>query len=858
MINPNHFTTVIILLAKSSLIQNSPTEMVSLLDIYGQNAHYMNLVATVILPLPVKSEFDYLATGAQAEGLKPGMRVLVSFGKKKIYTGLVKTIRPVSDADNPDQIKHIEEVLDDRPLLGSHHLELFEWMATYYTCTVGEVFRAALPQGLKPESATRIRMTEDLQWEDLPLDDKEWVLMEALSIQSVLTFKEAADIWEILNPSPRIKTMEARGLIKTYSEVQQTYKQKTKTYLRLTEAFKSETQLQTAFDMVTRSPSQENLLMEIVSAYFKDQTLPKTETLKRLDLGAHVVKGLQKKGIIELEEVPVDRIEFHGYQPRLAEVTLLPEQERAISEIREAFSSPTPKPVLLEGVTGSGKTHLYIDLIKEVLAEGKQVLYLLPEITLTKQIVERIRTAFGDMAGIYHSRFNDNERVEIWQKVRNREFEVVVGVRSSIFLPFQDLGLIIVDEEHDSSFKQQEPAPRYNARDTAVFYSHLLKIPILLGSATPSMESYFNAKDGKYHLVELHQRAVAKHLPKLEIVDMRVQRRKKTITGVFSNVLEEAIGEALERKEQVILFQNRRGYAPFLICETCGHVPQCINCDISLTYHKAKDHLRCHYCGYTAFQTQACEVCGNFSLNQSGIGTEKIAESAAELFPNHRVERMDLDTTRTKFGYQQIIQEFELGQIDILVGTQMVSKGLDFENVTLVGVINADQILGFPDFRAYEQGYQLLTQVSGRAGRAEKPGKVIIQTHMPDNPILQLLGSPYEDFYRQQLPDREVHAYPPYARLIRIEIRHQDRRFIEAESTRLHGFLAPHFGRNLLGPDYALVARVRNQYRMQYLLKINKRTSVSGLRAVLQKAVRSYYEAAPQKTLRIILNVDPL
>ena len=818
----------------------------------------MDLVATVILPLPVKSEFDYLATGPNAVGLSPGMRVLVSFGKKKIYTGLIKTVRPISDTDKPEHLKQIEEVLDVHSLLLPSHLDLMDWMAVYYACTVGEVFRAALPQGLKPESATRIRMTDDLDWEHLPLTDKEWLLMEALSIQAVLTFKEVADIWEIINPNPRIRSMEARGLIQTYAEVQKTYKQKTKTYLKLAKEFNSEAQLQTAFEMVTRSPSQENLLMEIVSAYFKDQTLPKTETLKRLELGAHVVKGLVKKGIIEQEDVPVDRIEFHGYKPRLAEVILTPNQQRAIGEIREAFSAPARKPVLLEGVTGSGKTHIYIDLIKDVLSQGRQVLYLLPEITLTKQIVERIRTAFGNRAGIYHSRFNDNERVEIWHKVRDREFEVVVGVRSSIFLPFQDLGMIIVDEEHDSSFKQQEPAPRYHARDTAVFYAHLLDIPILLGSATPSLESYTNCIDGKYTLVELHSRAIAQHLPRVEIVDMRVQKRKKTINGVFSNTLQEAIGETLERKEQVILFQNRRGYAPFLICGSCGHIPQCINCDISLTYHKAKDHLRCHYCGYTAFQTQACEVCGNFSLQQGGIGTERIAESAQALFPNHRIERMDLDTTRSKFGYQQIIQEFELGQIDILVGTQMVSKGLDFENVTLVGVINADQILGFPDFRAHEQGYQLLTQVSGRAGRSEKAGRVIIQSHMPDNPILSLLGKPYLDFYQQQVPERRACAYPPFARLIRIEIRHQDRTFIEAESIRLHGFLAPLFGKNLLGPDYALVARVRNQYRMQYLLKISKQTSVSRLRSVMQKAIRSYYAAAPNKALRIILNVDPL
>lgn len=816
------------------------------------------MIVRVILPLPVKSEFDYLASPEQSTSLQPGMRVLVSFGKKKIYTGLVKSLRALLPSEREATFKSIEDILDEEPLLQGHHLRLFEWMAMYYCCTEGEVFRAALPTGMKPESSTKIQMTPGVPWEDMDLDDKEWLLMEALTIQATLTFKEATDIWDVLNPNPRIKTMEGRGLIQTFSEVQETYKIKTKPFLKLSESYQSEEKLQEAFEKVSRSAYQENLLMEVVSAYYKDQSIPKKETLKRLEIGSQVAKALVDKGIIVQEEIPVDRIEFSSYHPRLAEVTFNDQQVKALAEIREAFASVPKKPVLIEGVTGSGKTHIYIDLIKETLAQGKQVLYLLPEITLTKQIVERIRTAFGNQAGIYHSRFNDQEKVEIWQKVRQREFEVVVGVRSSVFLPFQDLGLIIVDEEHDQSFKQQEPSPRYNARDTAVYYAHLLKIPVLLGSATPALESYANAETGKYHLVELHKRAVAQHLPTLEIVDMRVQKKKKLLNGVFSSILEKEVREALARKEQVILFQNRRGYAPFLVCESCGHVPQCINCDISLTYHKAKDHLRCHYCGYTAFQTQACETCGNFSLHQGGIGTEKIAENISELFPDHRVERMDLDTTRTKFGYQQIIQQFELGQIDILVGTQMVSKGLDFENVTLVGVISADQILGFPDFRAYEQGYQLLTQVSGRSGRATKPGKVVIQTHMPDNPILKLLGGTYKAFYKEQLTDRAAHSYPPYSRLIRIEIRHQDRRFIEAEAARLHGFLLPHFGQNLLGPDYALVARVRNQYRMQYLIKISKKTPVDRLREVLNKCVRSYFAAAPQKTLRVIVNVDPM
>lgn len=817
----------------------------------------VNTIVEVILPLPVKSNFHYKVPEILRDQASPGKRVLVSFGKRKIYTGLIRKVEELSAEEEGTKLKYLEEILDPEPSFKEAQLALFDWIAYYYSCTAGEVFKAALPVGLKPESALKVEMAPGLNWTDFQLNDKEFLLMEALDIQPVLNFKEVSEIWSVANPNPRLKTMEARGLIKVFQEVEDTYKPKYKSYLRLADAYTEEHKMHEALDSITRSESQENLLMRIIAAYHKGNLVPKTDIQKELEIGSHVASALIKKGFVLEEKVLVDRLELYGYSPKPSDIVLNPDQNRALGEIKGYLEETPLKPVLLHGVTGSGKTHIYIELIKEALEEGKQVLYLLPEITLTKQIIDRLKSEFGENVGVYHSRFNDHERVEIWQKVRKREYQLVIGVRSAIFLPFQDLGLIVVDEEHDTSFKQYEPAPRYNARDVSVYYAFANKCPVILGSATPAFESYHNALEGKYHLVELKKRAVARFMPEIEIVDMRVQRKKKLTNGIFSSVLERMIGETLARDEQVILFQNRRGYSPYLVCETCGHVPQCINCDISMTFHKERKHLRCHYCGHTDLNTQKCENCGNYTLKRAGIGTEKIKESVEEVFPNHVVERMDLDTTRTKTGYRNLINKFENRQIDILVGTQMVSKGLDFDNVTLVGVILADNLLTFPDFRAYEHAYQLLTQVSGRAGRSTKKGHVIVQSFMPDNLVLGAIENEYEKFYNQEIIGRQQMGYPPFSRIIRIEIRHKDMRFVERESLRLHGLLKPFFGVNLLGPDFALVPRVRNTYRMQFMIKVSKKLGTKQLRDILFKTIDTYFQMAPAKSLRIIVDVDP-
>ena len=814
--------------------------------------------AEVILPLAVKSNFHYRILPSQQDQLAPGMRVLVNFGRSRIYTGMVRRLTDtLEEGIVGENLKAIDEVLDEEPMLSEEHLKLMDWVAFYYCCTPGEVFKTAIPTGLKPESALRVEMTQDLIWEDLQLDDKEYMLLEALSIQPVLTLPEVAKIWDISTIRPRLKNMESRGLIRTYQEVEEKYSPKTKTYLRLAPDAQSDQALEAAFDALERAPSQLDLFMRVVQAYYQDKLLPQTETLKELGQGAGTAKALVDKGLIVREEVKVDRLELYGYEHEPQTLELNADQQRALGEIREKLAESL-KPVLLHGITGSGKTFLYIELIREALERGEQALYLLPEITLTKQIVDRVRAAFGEKVGIYHSRFNDAERVEIWQKVRRGEYQVVVGVRSAMFLPFPKLGAIMVDEEHDSSFKQHEPAPRYNARDVAVYYGLLRKIPVILGSATPSFETYRNAELGKYHKVVLEKRAVEATLPQIEILDLRGLRKEKKFDGIFSKRLIEAINDTLARDEQVILFQNRRGYSPYLICENCGHTPQCINCDISLTFHKERQHLRCHYCGHTDFNVNKCPECGHYALKRGGIGTERIAEAIKELFPDRVVERMDMDTTRGKSSYQHLISRFEAGQIDILVGTQMVSKGLDFENVTLVGVILADQLLTFPDFRAYERSYQLLTQVSGRAGPSTKQGHVFIQSYMPDNVVLTSLQSPFQKFYEREVREREQVSYPPFTRIMRIEFRHKDRAFILQESVRLDRILRPLFGGTLLGPDFALVARVRNQYRMQFMIKLGKGLDPASLRRALQDAFDQYYQEAPVKSLRIVVDVDPV
>lgn len=815
------------------------------------------LIAEVILPLPVKSNYDYQIPGSFAEKVEVGCRVIVHFGKSKMYTGVVKRLYESEDYEFYAKLKAIEDLPDDRPVLRPHQLELFEWIAFYYFCTEGEVLKASLPAGLKLESEPFADWLDFPDWEDLDLDEKSYDFLNILRQAKSLPFKDIATIWGISDPRPRLRNLEARGLIRIAHRLKTGYKPKMIKFIQLAEEWQDEDRLQEAFDSLSNAPRQEEVLMLVVSEWFRKVTLQKAELKKRVKGADSSIKSLVEKGILKEFEEKADRVAALAYKEKHKEITYTEEQERALEQIRASFEAQPTKPVLLHGVTGSGKTHLYIDLMREALDRGEEVLYLLPEIALTQQIIDKVKSEFGDVVGVYHSRFSDVERVEIWQKVLTGDYKIVIGVRSAIFTPFQKLGLVVVDEEHDHSFKQNEPNPRYHARDVAIYAAHLFGCRILLGSATPSFESYYNARNKRFTLVEIKNRAVKAKMPRLSIVDMREQRKKRLLNGHFSQPLLQAISRMLERREQGIIFQNRRGFVPWLTCMNCGHVPRCINCDITLTYHKAKSELRCHYCGYTDHQFDACEKCASYDLKQQGIGTERIEEELNTIFPEARIARMDLDTTRTRHGFLKIIRRIENHEVDLVVGTQMVSKGLDFDNVTLVGVVEADLMLNFADFRAYEHAYQLLTQVSGRAGRSQKDSRVIIQTFLPDNPVLQILQKPFGVFYDLETENRKLLNYPPYTRLIRIELRHKNQLFLEAQAEALRKILAPTFGASMLGPEYPHITRLRNEYRQIALLKISRTSNVKRLRQILAERIDFYYRNAPQKTLRIFVDVDP-
>lgn len=784
------------------------------------------------------------------------MRVLVVFGRRKIYTGVIKRLHEIHNLQALNKLKSIDDLLDETPSLQERQLKLFEWMAFYYFCTEGEVLKAALPTGLKPES-NMIVQQGPADYESMELSDREWDLLEMLRVKPSVTLQEVSDIWNIQSPGSYLRNMASRNLIRLVEKIEAKYKPKTEKYIELAEDFRNDEALNETFDSLRNAPRQEEALMLIVAEFFQQRPIAKKELKKRLDGGDSAVKALVEKGIVNEIEVEIERMNVR-FKDEKKEIQFNEEQTHALTAIRKSFEESPGKPVLLHGVTGSGKTHIYIDLIREVLEQGRDALYLLPEISLTQQIIDKVKSEFGDTVGVYHSRFSDNERVEIWQKVTKCEYKVVIGVRSAVFLPFHDPGIIIVDEEHDSSFKQNEPNPRYHARDLATFAARQFGAQVVLGSATPSFESFFNAKNDRYTYVQIRKRATNAKLPKISLVDMRIQKREKKVQGHFSQPLLDAMTSKLKREEQVILFQNRRGFVPWMVCQNCGHVPKCINCDISLVYHKGKNQLRCHYCGYTDYQTQKCEVCESYDLKLSGLGTERVEEELNELFPNARIARMDLDTTRTRHGFTEIIRRLERREIDILVGTQMVSKGLDFENVTLVGVLEADNLLNFADFRAYEQAYQLLTQVSGRAGRSEKEGQVFIQTYMPDNYVLRLLQQDFEIFYEKELPIRRDCHYPPYTRLIRMEIRHKNQLFLESQAELLRLELMPVFKSAMLGPEYPYITRLRGEYRQQILFKIGRTTNTKAVREVLKERIDNYFAKAPKKTLRIFVDVDPM
>jgi len=823
--------------------------------------------ADVLLPLPLPALFTYRVPYELDDAVAFGKRVIVPFGRSKLYSALVVRVH-----ENAPQVtaKYILDVVDDRPVISERQFQLWQWMADYYLCTLGEVMAAALPSALKLASETKIHLHPNFSGDVSTLNPNELHIAEALTYKEFMTVDEISKAVNIQKVIPIIKSLVDKKVVVTDEEVRNPYKAKKETYVRLGDEYASETSFMALLDQLnlsTRTAGQADGLLAFImltkgtKGYDFSARVPKSQVVNSSALTPARLQTLLKKGFLKTEEVVTSRLTDFSSSETADNIQLSEPQQKAFQQIHEQFGQfPV---VLLHGVTGSGKTEIYIKLIDEVLKQGKQVLYLLPEIALTSQIVNRLRKFFGEKVGVYHSRFNEYERVEIWNRVLEQgsdvantsKYQLILGARSALLLPYQNLGLIIVDEEHDASYKQQDPAPRYHARDCAIVLANMHKANTLLGTATPSLESYYNVQQNKYGLVELKQRFAQSKLPDIWVVNMIEARKQHQVQGVFSDFLIERIGEALDKKEQVILFQNRRGYAVRMICNTCQTMPTCKYCDVTLTYHKKTGLLKCHYCGYAITVPHECPTCHSTDIEMKGFGTEKVEDTLAEIFPQASIARMDLDTTRSKNGYQQIISDFEQHKTDILVGTQMVTKGLDFDRVSVVGILNADALISFPDFRSFERAFQLLAQVSGRAGRKEVPGKVVIQSYQPEHPALKYVET--NDFiamYNSQIAERKEYHYPPITRLVKVTLKHPDEKVVTEAAQTLAVPLREAFPGHVLGPQAPLVSRIQNYYLEDFWIKLAKDSQLENHKATLLKILQKFQQ--DHKTVRVVINVD--
>lgn len=820
----------------------------------------MKRYVDVIVPLPIAGQYTYSLPEEMAGRVCLGCRVVVPFGRKKFYTGLVTRVH--EEAPEAYDTKDVSELLDERPVLLERQYKFWQWLSDYYLCTLGDVYKAALPSGMKLESETLVVYNPDFEAET-SLTEREQRVLDLLSRdteQCITQLEKNCGTRQLL---PVIQSLLEKGAICVKEELKRSYKPKMETRVRLKEPMRSEEALRQQFDLLARAPKQLAVLMKYLelAAWSSAATLPKEVTRKQLlaasGASAAVLNGLVEKQVFEVYHEEIGRL-AGGCLPLQEMHTLSDAQERAYRQILTTFHRKNV--CLLHGVTASGKTEIYIHLIQQVLSVGKQVLYLLPEIALTTQITERLKRVFGDRLGIYHSKFPDAERVEIWRKqLSENDYDVILGVRSSVFLPFQRLGLVIVDEEHEQTYKQQDPAPRYHARNSAIVLASLFGAKTLLGTATPSIETYYNALQGKYGLVELTERHRQVCLPSIEVTDIKELARKKRMTGPFSPILLQRMREALERKEQIILFQNRRGFAPMIECRTCGWVPRCKNCDVSLTYHKGLNELTCHYCGYTYQVPRSCPACGGVELMDRGFGTEKVEDDVKRIFPEARVARMDLDTTRTRTAYENIIADFEAGKTDVLIGTQMVSKGLDFERVSVVGILNADSLLNYPDFRSYERAFQLMAQVAGRAGRKSRQGLVILQTKSPELPLIhQVVTNDYRQMYEEQLEERRQFRYPPFERLIYVYLKHRKEEVVEQAAAVLATWLRSGLGDRVLGPDKPPVGRIQRLFIKKIMVKVAQGTSMPKVRTYLLQLQRALVEDERFRSTVVYYDVDPM
>ncbi len=816
----------------------------------------------VILPVPIPKMFTYRCPQELNEYLQVGCRVIVQFGARRILTGVIGKIHETPPAKY--EAKYILDVLDPEPIITSLQFPIFQWIANYYMCTLGEVLNIAMPSGLKLSSESRVQLHPEFDIFESTYDfsDNEELLIDILGKNDSLTYTEVSKALQIKNIFSLIKSLVQKDALIIFEEIKEKYKPKKETRIRLTKTYADKTALQALFETLAKKPKQEAILLQYLQLVpiYKQQHLNEKGIAKSSliapDLSASAIKTLTKNKVLEEFEITVSR--FPDDDLPVVDIHLTEYQQAAKEKISASFKEKDT--VLLHGITGSGKTEIYISLIEDALAGGSQVLYLLPEIALTTQIVARLKKVFGNKMGVYHSKFSDNERVEVWNGVLSGRYQLVLGVRSSVFLPFDNLGLIIIDEEHESSYKQYDPAPRYNARDVALMMAGMHHAKVLLGSATPSMETYYQTQLEKYGLVELTQRYGDAQLPDFQVSDMINEGNKKLLHGDFSSGLVKGITDTLQNEEQAIIFQNRRGYSPFISCNQCGHIPKCNNCAVSLTYHQYKKELICHYCGYKEPMPKACEACGSTHLKTVGIGTEKLEEDLSLQFPGAKVQRMDLDTTRNKNSYERIIKDFENKEIDILVGTQMVSKGLDFDHVNLVGIIDIDRMLHFPDFRSFERTFQLSTQVSGRAGRRKKKGLVIIQSRNPKLTIINdIINSDFHTFYNREINERKVHLYPPFTRLINVTIKNKNKDLATRTANRLGNLIKEQLGAHrVLGPQEPFINKIRNEYLVELLVKLERSAvDLKKVKLLMQAAADEILLEKDLKSSRIVFDVDP-
>ncbi|MBC7776723.1 MAG: primosomal protein N' [Phycisphaerae bacterium] len=849
--------------------------------------------ADIILPLALpKRTYTYSIPESVASLLQPGVRVEVQFGRSKLYSGLVERVHN----ETPDYaVKPILSVLDEVTVVTPQQFRLWDWMADYYCCTLGEVMSAALPGHLKLTSETKLVFNSAYGDNFSDLDSDEYLVAEALQIQQEITVEDARKILNKKTVFPVVQRLLNKGVLFLREDLQEKFKPRKVSAVRLAEPFRTQPDLlREVFTELSGKERQVEILMAYLALEKRQPFVRKQDVLTKADVSESSLNTLVKKGILEKYDREVSRIS--GYEDELVEADELSKQQvRALSELRRAFNVPaalaagtfgaasepetpaakaastsdhgipaakaagTTNVALLYGVTGSGKTRVYVELMREVIKQGGQVLYLLPEIALTTQIINRLQKVFGNEVSVYHSKINTQERVEVWKSAAAGK-PIILAARSGLFLPFQNLQLVIVDEEHDSSFKQYDPAPRYHARDTAIFLANIYGAKTLLGTATPSLETWHNAQTGKFGLVEMPERFGGLELPVMETIDLREQMKNRQMQSIFSTPLLENLQKALDNGEQAILFQNRRGYAPMLECQVCGWNAQCRYCDVSLTYHKHTDRLRCHYCGYVQEPAKVCPACGSGKIGLKGFGTEKIEDELKIFLPNARIGRMDLDTAGTKSNLTALLNDFEERRLDILVGTQMVTKGLDFDNVALVGVLGADALTKFPDFRAGERAFQLLTQVAGRAGRKNKRGNVLIQAFDPKHPIVQeVLRSDFLGFVERELKERKEFKYPPYYRLIHIELRHKEPKIVNEAASFYAKILRQKLGDRVLGPVIPNIARIRSYFGQDIMLKLEKSAPVlAGAKALIRHTTEVMLGRPGLSQVMVAVDVDPV